>query len=157
MILVDSLVSQVLLFGSFNAQTGYTDEVINSGKLSILKDNDLKKQLTSWHSNLVNSEEDYQLRISNYVEILSPILAKHFPVANGDKYIDYSHWSDSYKPAPRSRSPFKSNLDDINLLALENALWYQKLNNDFIILNDTENKKFVMRTLEMINKNLANK
>ena len=42
---VDSLVARVYSFGTFDAQTGYTDELISAGKLSLLRDEKLKKQL----------------------------------------------------------------------------------------------------------------
>ena len=46
--LIDSLVARVYMFGTFDAQTGITDELISAGKLSLLTDDKLKKKLTGW-------------------------------------------------------------------------------------------------------------
>ena len=117
---IDSLLYSLYWFGSFDAQTGLVDEVINSGKLSIIKDIRLRDRLTSISGILDNSEEDYKNRSDFYFAHVIPYLSKHFPLVNMDQHIDYSSWSDTYNINRISESPFKAKYAEVDLLQLEN-------------------------------------
>ena len=151
---VDSLLYLVYMFGSFDAQTGLIDEVISSGKLSIIKDSDLRDRLTSFSGILDNAEEDYIIRVNYYMDQIIPYLSKYIPLVNKDQYMDFSSWSDTYKTNKLSESPFKAKYDEIDLLQLENLIAIHKLNNDFVNLNESYLRDFFMETLEIINNNL---
>jgi hypothetical protein len=62
------------MFGSFDAQSGLIDEVISSGKLSIIKDIELRNRLTSFSGILDNAEEDYKIRMDYYMNQITPYL-----------------------------------------------------------------------------------
>jgi hypothetical protein len=151
---VDSLLYVAYMFGSFDAQTGLIDEVISSGKLSIIKDTELRDRLTSFSGVLDNAEEDYTIRIDYYMDEIIPYLSKYIPLVNKDQYMDFSSWSDTYKTKKLTESPFKGKYDQIDLLQLENLIAIHKLNNDFVSLNESELKTFFEETLEIINYNL---
>ena len=93
--LIDSLVARVYMFGTFDAQSGI----------------------------LQNAQEDYDIRLQLYSFILIPEFIKHFTLANGDRYMDFSSWSDSYAVPLRGKTPFSHNTSDMNLLEFENILW----------------------------------
>ena len=152
--LIDSLLVALNMFGTFNAYTGFVDEIIDAGKLSLIRDTKLKKELTSWSSILMNAQEDYDIRVQHYALIMMPYLMKYFPLSNGDLYFDFSSWSKNYKAKKRNRSPFKQNTENINLLELENILWQHKLNNDFVILNELEMQVFINETSKFIESNI---
>jgi len=151
---VDSLIVTAVLFNSFDAQTGYISEIINSGKLSIINDQKLKARLTSLASALDNSNEDYELRMDLYTFQLIPFLTRHFPLANGDLYMDFSPWSDKFKNPERIKSPFEPDIENLNLLVFENILWQYKWMNDYVILNELEMEDFILETLGLIEDNL---
>jgi len=151
---VDSLLYVVYQFGSFDAQTGLIDEVISSGKLSIINDIELRDRLTSFSGILDNAEEDYKIRMDYYMNHIVPYIGKYFAQVNQDQYMDFSSWSDTYKTKKLTESPFKAKYDEIDLLHLENYIAIHKLNNDFVNLNETELKNFFEETLEIINTNL---
>ena len=151
---VDSLLYVVYMFGSFDAQTGLIDEVISSGKLSIIKDPELRNRLTSFSGTLDNAEEDYIIRQNHYMDQVTPYLSKYLPLVNYDRYMDFSSWSDSYKTKRLSESPFKAKYNEIDLLHFENMIYTHKLNNDFVNLNESELRTFFVETLEIINNNL---
>ena len=46
--LVDSLLSRSFVYGSFNPRKGATDVLINSGKLNLVKSNQLRTLIASW-------------------------------------------------------------------------------------------------------------
>jgi hypothetical protein len=151
---VDSLLNAVYMFGSFDAQTGLIDEVISSGKLSIINDTELRDRLTSISGHLDNLEEDYIIRSNFYMDHIVPFLSNYVPLVNQNQYMDFSSWSDSYKTIELSESPFKPKYDEIDLLQFENLIATHKLNNDFVTLDESELKEFFIKTLEIINSNL---
>jgi len=151
---VDSLLYLAYMFGSFDAQSGLIDEVISSGKLSIIKDIELRNRLTSFSGILDNAEEDYKIRMDYYMNQITPYLGKYFAQVNQDQYMDFSSWSETYKTKKLTESPFKAKYDEIDLLQFENLIAIHKLNNDFVNLNEAELKTFFEETLEIINKNL---
>ena len=153
--LIDSLVARIYMFGTFDAQTGISDELISAGKLSLLTDTRLKKQLTGWSGILHNAQEDYDIRLQLYSFILIPEFIKHFTLANGDRYVDFSSWSDSYLVPFRGNSPHEHNTSDMNLLEFENILWVHKVNNDFVNLNELNMKEYIEETLELIELNIS--
>jgi hypothetical protein len=151
---VDSLLNAVYMFGSFDAQTGLVNEVISSGKLSIIKDTELRSRLTGVSGILDNLEEDYIIRSNYYMDHVNPFLSKYISVINQDKFMDFSGWSETYESNKLSDSPFKQKYNEIDLLQLENLLAIHKLNNDFVNLDESDLKKFFIETLEIININL---
>jgi hypothetical protein len=151
---VDSLLNAVYMFGSFDAQTGLIDEVISSGKLSIINDTELRDRLTSVSGYLDNLEEDYIIRSNYYMDHIIPYLSNYVPLVNQNQYMDFSSWSDSYKTIELSESPFKPKYDEIDLLKFENLIATHKLNNDFVTLDESELKDFFIKTLEIIDNNL---
>ena len=151
---IDSLLYSLYWFGSFDAQTGLIDEVINSGKLSVIKDKHLRDRLTSISGILDNSEEDYKNRSDFYFAHVIPYLSKYFPLVNMDQYIDYSSWSDTYNIEKISESPFTAKYGEVDLLQLENLIYQHKINSDFVLLNEYEMRNFFKETLTLINSNL---
>ena len=151
--LTDSLLISSLLFSTFDAQNGYTEEIINSGKLSILKDQKLKTQLTNWSTILANSQEDYDLRVGHYNDHMIGFLVENFSLSNFDQYMDLSPWSNRFKHIKRPKSKFSSNTE-VDLRTFENLLWAYKFNNDYVTLNEIEVKAYVLATLELIDSNI---
>ena len=151
---VDSLLYVAYMFGSFDAQSGLIDEVISSGKLSIIKDTELRNRLTSFSGRLDNAEEDYKIRIDYYMNQITPFLSKHIALVNQDQFMNFSSWSKTYQTKRLTESPFKAKYDEIDLLQFENLIAIHKLNNDFVNLNESELSTFFKETLEIINNNL---
>ncbi|NND95253.1 MAG: hypothetical protein HKN45_10330 [Flavobacteriales bacterium] len=151
---IDSLLNAVYMFGSFDAQTGIVDEVISSGKLSIIQDSELRDRLTSASGLLDNLEEDYIIRSNFYMDHIIPFLSKYVALVNQDQFMDFSSWSDTYKKNELAVSPFSQRYEEIDLLQFENLIATHKLSNDFVTLDESDLKTFFMSTLEIINRNL---
>ena len=150
----DSLMWSSYMYGTFDAQTGLVDEVISSGKLSVLSDANLRNRLTSISGLLDNLEEDYTIRSGYYMDHIIYYLNKYLPLSNFDSYTDYSSWSATFKPKRLTKSPFKVKFEEIDLLQLENLYYHHKINNDFVNLDEAEINVFLTETLEIINKNI---
>lgn len=151
---LDKLLVTLGAMGSFDARTGFIDEIISSGKLNLITNQQLKIKLTRWSGLLNDAKEDNKYVSDNYTHMLMPFLIKYFPLANGDLYKDLSQYSKYYIEKERLKSPFKSNIKGINLMEFENILWHHRHNIDYVELNDLEIEAFIKTTVEMITKEL---
>ncbi|MFT6732359.1 MAG: hypothetical protein ACJAS9_000539 [Polaribacter sp.] len=152
--LIDKLLVEINTFGTFTPTTGYADFLNNGGKLGLIIDLKLKKQLTQWSGLMNDGLEDYDVRIRFYMTTFIPKVLKYFPLANSDLYYDFSNWFKSYETVKRSPSPHKIQVSKINLLELENILWQHKFNNDFALLSELKIRSYIVKTIEMIDQEI---
>lgn len=155
--MIDTLLFRVNAFASFDCQTGFVDDVINSGKLSLIRDLDLRKKLSGLSSEIDNIGEDYLVRLEYYSYHIMPFLSKYFNMANVDRHWDFSHWSAAYETSKIPRSYFLPKHQEIDLLELENVLAYHKVNNDFVNMDEQRMRNYFIETLEIIDRNILNK
>ncbi len=152
---LDSLIVTLGAFASFDARRGVSDEIINSGKLNIIANNELKIYLTRWSGLLTDASEDTDFRAVHYSSMLMPFLIKYFPLANGELYKTVSdEESDKALRNYNYESPFKAKSKKVDLMELENMIWIHKYNHDYIILNDYEIKEFILETIDLIKQGL---
>lgn len=152
--LVDELIIAIGNFYSFDARIGVSSEIVNSDKLSILKNEDLRRQLGNWLTIIVDAEEDILFRSDNYTINLMPFLMKRFPLANGeltkDLPLDQKNRLETYN----EKSPFKFDLPQEELMEFENQIWHHKHNQDYVYINELNLKDFILNTIDMIEKEL---
>jgi len=148
--LVDELLVKVGTFNSFDAQTGVASEIVNSGKLNLLKNDALRTQIVNWLTLLVDQEEDILFRSDNYTMNLMPFLMKRFPLANGELTKKLPYDKKDYLKTYPEKSPFKTQLVEADYLEFENQIWHHKHNNDYVSVNELNIKDFINDTLEMI-------
>lgn len=151
---IDSLVALVMYFASFDAHSGSIDETIASGKLSILKDKELRSRLTGWSGKLQNMVENYDLRTQFFTNVLAPELMKYFVLINSDVYMQVSKDSRSLQLAEGRVQEYLSDLDKYSLLQLENGIVLHKINQDFVVLFESQLYTFLEETLEVIERNI---
>lgn len=154
---VDELLITIGNFNSFDARIGVSGEIVNSGKLSILKNEMLRVQLGNWLKILADDEEDIRFRADNYTINLMPFLMKRFPLANGELikqlHFDKSNHLDTYT----EKSPFAFNLSPEDVMELENQIWHHKHNHDYVIINELNLKDFILVTISLIETELSRK
>ncbi|WP_167616854.1 DUF6090 family protein [Maribellus sediminis] len=155
---LDSLLQFVGSFGTFNAVTGVTDEIINSGKLHILKNDSLRVKLTQWSGRLTDAKEDIEYRFDNYHQNMMPYFTKNFPLANGDLTKKIANQlTGEVLPNIEEPSPFKTNFAHLNLMEFESVTWHHKHNNDYVLYTNTGLKKEILTILELINSVISNR
>lgn len=155
--LVNELLISIGNFYSFDALTGVSSEIVNSGKLSILKNGAIREQLGNWLTLIIDCEEDILFRSDNYTMNLMPFFMKRFPLANGELTkklpLDKSNYLTTYK----EKSPFKFNLPKEDLMEFENQIWHHKHNQDYVVINELNLKDFILTTITMLEKELEQK
>lgn len=155
--LVDELLVTLGTFQSFDARTGISDEIVNSGKLSILKNDTLRTQLSNWLTVLRDSEEDILFRSDHYTMNLMPFLMKRFPLANGELTKVLPFDKKNYLKTYKEKSPFEYNLSEKDLMEFENQVWHHKHNHDYVVINDLNTRDFINITIKIINEELNKK
>lgn len=151
---VDKLLIAIGNFNSFDAKTGISSEIVNSGKLSILKNEALRIQLNNWLTNIIDSEEDILFRSDNYTINLMPFLMKRFPLANGELTKKLPFDRNNKLQTYQEKSPFVADLNQKDLMEFENQIWHHKHNQDYVVINELNLKDFVLTTIDMIEKEL---
>ncbi len=152
--IVDQLLINIGGFLSFDARTGISGEVVNSGKLSILKNDSLRAQLGNWLTILADSEEDILFRSDNYTMNLMPFLMKRFPLANGELTKKFSFDKNNYLETYKEKSPFEFDLSQKDLMEFENQVWHHKHNHDYVVINELNIRDFIRTTIKMIEEEL---
>ena len=151
---LDSLLGQLGLIASFDARQAVTDEIINSGKLDILKNDALRVLIARWPAELAEAREDIGFTIDNYNNNLMPFLIDNFPLANAEitKRLDNSNIG-MYTEVSR----FNTNFSELNLMKFENVIWHHKHNIDFVLQNDYRLKEAINTIIIAIEKTLSYK
>ena len=154
---VDQLLVNIGGFNSFDARIGISGEVVNSGKLNILKNDEIRAQLSNWLTLLGDCEEDILFRSDNYTMNLMPFLIKRFPLANGELTKSLEFDKNNYLITYQEKSPFRHNLTSTDLMQFENQIWHHKHNHDYVIINELNVRDFVISTIQMIALELKNR
>ena len=151
---LDSLFMGMFLYTSFNASTGALNEIISSGKLSVIKDNSLRNMLTQWPGWIDNQQEDIDIRKDQINLFVLPFYVKYAPTKNGDVYLDFTPWSTKYTRKPLARSKFDYNFEALSSREFEGILYKYTLDQDFLLLNDMETKEFIENVIQQIKNNI---
>jgi predicted transcriptional regulator len=155
--IVDSLLVNIGDFNSFDARIGVTEEIVNSGKLSILENDEIRNHLGNWLKILADDEEDVLFRSDNYTMNLMPFLMKRFPLSNGELTKKLEFDKNNYLVTYKEKSPFKMNLSTEDLMQFENQVWHHKHNHDYVVINELNIRDFVTTTIKMIEEELNKK
>ena len=151
---LDSLLGRLGMLASFDARRAVTDEIINSGKLDILRNDTLRVLITRWPALLEEAKEDIGFTVNNYNNNLMPFLINNFPLANAEitKKLENKNirmYSDI--------SLFRANFSTLNRMKLESVIWHHKHNIDFLLSNDYELKETIKTIMSAIEKALTDK
>lgn len=155
--MVDHLLVNIGGFNSFDAKIGIIGEVVNSGKLSLLKNDAIRAQLGNWLTLEDDCEEDILFRSDNYTLNLIPFLMQRFPLANGELTKKFEFDERNYLRTYEEKSPFKLNLSQEDLMEFENQVWHHKHNHDYVVINEFNVRDFVTATIKIIDEDLEKK
>jgi hypothetical protein len=151
---LDSLLGRLGVLASFDARRAVTDEIINSGKLDILKNDPLRVLITRWPAQLEEAKEDIGFTVNNYNNNLMPFLINNFPLANAEIT---KQWENKNIRMYSDTSNFRTNFSELNMMKLESVIWHHKHNIDFLLGNDYELKETINTIIIAIEKALNDK
>jgi hypothetical protein len=133
---IDKLIHLSLVNPTFDPSVGVTEELLNSGKLYLIQNEQLKYHLTTWSGKHNNLKEEEQI----LVKILSPdywkYIRENYPYRNMmkkrklvDKFI--KNFTDS-----------NQNGNEYEIKGVKDKLEYERFINDPIIINYLQDIKF---------------
>ncbi len=152
---LDSLFMVVFSYGSFNASSGVLDEIISSGKLRVIKAGSLRNMLSRWSGWIENQQEDINIRRDQINFYIEPLYVKYAPIKNGDAYIDFKFWSLNYNRTKLKKSNFNYNYKGLMSTEFEGSIYKYVLDQDFVLLNDTETEIFINNIIKEIKTNIT--
>jgi len=79
---IDSIISKSLKYGNYNPANSTILELISSGKLNLVTDSSLKKNLFKWLQLLEDSDEDFKNQDLQATTLLVPYLYKNISMQN---------------------------------------------------------------------------
>ncbi|GAB5410290.1 MAG: hypothetical protein BalsKO_26550 [Balneolaceae bacterium] len=147
---LDSLLVTLLMNTSFDPSTGVVEEIISTGRLSVLRDDSLRYLITQWPSVLRDQQEDIEIRSFHFQEILLPAISRMVPIKNSNRYFDFEFWSDTYERVQLSRSAFKFETDKFFTLEMEGYLFVHSVNQDYILMNDLNTEEYINQILDRL-------
>ena len=88
---LDSIISQSLKYGNYNPANSTIQELISSGKLNLIKSEELKEDLFNWLQLLEDTDEDFKNQDLQAITMLEVYLTENISFQNTIKYSDFSH------------------------------------------------------------------
>ena len=145
---VDSLLSDIINYTTYDPSTGVIDEIINSGKLNIIQNKTLKENISSWSGMLTDANKDIEIANNHTFNVLLIYLTKKANLKNLPKpqsIIDKTgmELSDS--------SNFPSDYDEFMTdKELENLIEFHALNFIYLTREYLEIKEYLEHNLSLI-------
>jgi len=82
---IDSLntyLGQSYLTPTYDASNAVTEELLNSGKLYLISNKKLRKQISDWRGQLDKLIEEEQYLVNSYISYMDAYMAKNYPIGN---------------------------------------------------------------------------
>ena len=79
---IDSLISVTFDYFSFDANSGAIYEIINSGQLNIIKNEELKNQISNWSGIVEDTQRDVEIANNHAFDNMIMYLSKHGSISN---------------------------------------------------------------------------
>jgi hypothetical protein len=152
---IDSVNGIFTTFASFDARVGIINETIASGKLDLIQNDSLKNKLSQWTGELNDLAEDIVIRREHWLKQLLPIIRKHIPTRNIDKYAYRSDYSRDSIIKPIS-IPKENYTKFVTSLEVDGAIMDHYLNQSYVHINEKQIQSYIESIIEMIDKELNN-
>ena len=79
---IDSLISVMFDFFNFDPNSGAINEIINSGQLNIIKNEELKNQISNWSGMVEDTQRDGDIAIKHAFDNMVMYLSRHGSISN---------------------------------------------------------------------------
>lgn len=150
---VDKLIDLIINdFATLDLISGSVDEIINTGSLSIIKDDRLRKQLSNWSQEIVDCNDDVKIFLDHLFAILIPSIKDQLLLRNIDIPEDIVQ---NLNLSQISKSNF--NLDyntTIKTIEFENKIYVNALNLAYTLNAYKDLESYLNETLNLIRANL---
>ena len=83
----DSLLVKTIVSGwAFKPKTGVLKNIINSGKLEIIKNDSLRKAIANLEADIITFQNEDEVVKKDLHELFIPLIVKHYPIRNTNQF-----------------------------------------------------------------------
>lgn len=79
---IETFIGITTIFPTFNANSGVTNDIINSGKLHLIRDNELRISLSNWSGDVDQVTEMETILVQYYFSSYHPFLTQNIQIRN---------------------------------------------------------------------------
>ena len=132
--------------------TGSINEIFNTGSLQLIKDPNLRKEISNWSYYYSDTEDDIVIYRNYLFDFFIPSLTKRIPMRNMSVP---SHFEDDLNLKAISTSDFKPDYQKtIRNFEFENEVYNNALNYMYMINSYRVFQKYLTNTLDLIESNI---
>jgi hypothetical protein len=146
---LDSLISKSLKYGNYNPANSTILELIGAGKLSLISDKLLKKNLYNWLQLLKDTDEDFKNQDQQATTQLIPYLSKKISIKNLNLY-------DNIGVSERTRLDHDDYFDVFQEIEFENLYQNKLFWNTIMVAHYKELDSLAVEIVNQCNSNLKN-
>jgi hypothetical protein len=147
--LIDDIINKIR---SLDLISGSIDEIFNTGALQIIKDPELRKQISNWSFYINDTNDDIEIYENYLFGILIPSLTDKAILRNT---MTPSHFIDDLDLKTISKSKFKVDYTkSLRSLEFENQIYNNALNYMYALNSYKIVENYLMGTLELIDRNI---
>jgi len=145
---IDSLMSVTFDYFSFDANSGTINEIINSGQLNIIKNEELKNQISNWSGIVDDTQRDGDIANKHAFDNMVMFLSKHGIISNlpiGNQITQNLN----LKPKPTS----SFEVDYQNLMSsseFENLISWHSVNMAYMLNEYLSFKSYIENIIDLI-------
>ncbi len=145
---IDSLISVTFDYFSFDANSGTINEIINSGQLNIIKNEELKNQISNWSAIVEDTQRDSDIANKHAFDNMVMYLSKNGSISNLPLGNRIAHNLDL---KPKSTSSFE--FDYQNLMSsseFENLVSWHSINMLYLLNEYLFFKSYIEKMIDLI-------
>ncbi|MDY2587550.1 DUF6090 family protein [Winogradskyella aquimaris] len=150
---LDSLVGKALNFATFDARIGIISEAIASGKLALIKSDELKNHLSQWTGELNDLQEDVVIRRDYWIHNASTLFRKYIPLRNMNE-AQYRSDYHSDVIIERIEVPAKNYNIFLNSLEVDGVIYDLYVNQKFVTINEASIEAYILKVLNLLEENI---
>jgi len=163
---LDQLVGSTFLSPTFDASNSVTEELLNSGKLYIIQNRELRKHITDWNSQLEKLDEEETNLVNSIVNNYIPYIIKRYPYNTLATFFSNNNdevWGQIIKNSGAESYRMQASKKNVDLEALLNDYEFESfmaiinLSSAAGNLQSEDLKKFIENVLNLIDKELQKK
>jgi len=160
---IDSLntyLGQSYLTPTYDASNAVTNELLNSGKLYLISNKKLRKQISDWEGQLDKLIEEEQYLVNSYLSYMDDYMAKNYPLGNliNPFFDESNNFGENFsKTKVRNKNKYIRSNKTVDIKKLFNDLEFENLVrtiHDYSVVGNIQSadlKMYIEETLELIN------
>ncbi len=149
---IDSLIGKAYNYATFDARVGVITDIIASGNLELIRDENLRYVLNQWTAELNDYVEDVIIRRDYWVQNFGPLVDSFIPTRNSDAAQDRPDYKREIVIKPME-VPAENYVRFLNDLKMDGAMFNYYINQSFVTTNEESIEAYLLNVLTLIEQN----